>query len=96
MFGNQAVADVMRKGAQNPPRLLFPPGREGQPLERDHRVAAPIGKPMVAGDDGADLIALGARPRDIRDAADRRDDKGVGRQDKFGTEPLASRRSGHA
>ena len=44
-------------------------GAERQPFEADHRVAAPIGKPVIAGDDGPDFFAGSVGPRGIGDAA---------------------------
>ena len=57
--GDQAVADVVGERAEDVAGLVVPAGREGQPFEADHRVAAPVGEPVVAGDDGADLLARG-------------------------------------
>ena len=37
--------------------LQMPAGRECQPLEADHRVAPPVGEPVVAGDDRPHLVA---------------------------------------
>ena len=93
---DQPVAYVMGEGAQDPPRLDRPPGRERQPFERDHRVAAPIGEPVIAGNDGADFIAFCARPRDIGDAPHRGDEKIVGREDELGSKPGPHHRRGQA
>src|SRR5947209_12887661 len=39
-------------------RSLHVPARhQGQPFQADHRVAAPIGEPMIARDHRADLVA---------------------------------------
>ena len=57
---DQPVADVMRKGAQNPARFGEPPGGERESFQADHRVAAPVGEPVVAGDHGAHFVAGGA------------------------------------
>ena len=63
--------------------------RERQALETDHRVAAPIGEPMIAGDDGADFIARGMRARRFLRAAGGRDDELVGREDQLRADALA-------
>ena len=64
---DQAVADVLGEGAEDVARFVQPPGAYGQPFEADHRVAAPIREPMIAGDDGTDFVAaqpvLGRRLR---------------------------------
>ena len=82
--GDQAVADVVGEGAEDVAGLVVPPGRQGQPFEADHGVAAPVGEPVVAGDDGADLLARGMRPSRVHDAPDRGDQELVGRQDQLG------------
>ena len=61
-----------------------------KPFQADHGVAAPIGEPVVAGDHGANLVALGVRPRRIRHAADRRNQELVGGQHQLGAEAVAS------
>ncbi len=57
--GDQAVADVVGEGAQDPAGFVVAAGGEGEAFEADHGVAAPIGEPMVAGDDRAHFIAGG-------------------------------------
>ena len=60
---DEPVADVEGKGAEDRARLGMPAGEQRQPLEADHRVAAPVGEPVVAGDDRARLAAAGPRAR---------------------------------
>ena len=72
----------------------MPAGDERQPFEADHRVAAPVGEPVVAGDDGADLIARGMRARGIFGASDRRDQKLIGGQHQLGSRRLLRARRG--
>ena len=78
--GDEAVADVVGEGAEDVAGLAVPAGAEGQPLQADHGVAAPVGEPVVAGDDGAHLVAGRAGAGRLLDAAGRRDDELVGRQ----------------
>src|ERR1043166_8720725 len=58
---DQAIANVMGEGAKNVARFSMPPGHQRESFEADHGVAAPVGEPVVAGDDRADLVASGAR-----------------------------------
>ena len=67
---------------------------ERQPLEADHRVAAPVGEPVIAGDDGADLLARRTRPRRFVGASGRRDDELVGRKHQLRGEAILVRRCG--
>ena len=92
---DQPVAHIMCESTQDPFTFRDAPGCEGQTFERDHRVAAPIGEPVIPGDDGAHLVTLGVRPDDIGDPADRRDDETVGGEDQLGREPLARGRGRH-
>ena len=69
--GDQAVADVVGEGAQDVAGLGVPAGGQRQALEADHRVAAPVGEPVVAGDHRAHLVAGGARAGRVLDAARR-------------------------
>ena len=77
---NQAVAHVMAERAQDVSRLALTAGAECQPFEADHRVAAPVGEPVIAGDDRAHLVAGRAGARRLLDSAGRRDDELIGRQ----------------
>ena len=70
---DQTVAHVMRERAQDVARFEATAGDERQAFETDHRVASPIGEPMIAGDDGAHFVAgrvlrapLPARARLVR------------------------------
>ena len=73
----------MGEGAQDPAGFLMPPGGQGQALEADHGVAAPVGEPVVAGDHGERLIAGGMGARGILAASRRRDQKLVGGKHQF-------------
>ena len=81
---DEAVANVVAERAQDVAGLALASRAERQPFEADHRVAAPVGEPVVAGDDRADLVAHRPRPRGLLDAAGRRDDELIGGQDEFG------------
>ncbi len=76
--GDEAVAHVVGERAEDPLRLLVSSGDQGEALQRDHRVAAPIREPVVPGDHGAHVVADGAGARDVLDAARGRDDELVG------------------
>ena len=45
--------------AQDVARLAMTSGDERQPFEADHRVAAPVGEPVIAGDHRARIVARG-------------------------------------
>ena len=52
----QSILDIISKCAQNRARLAVAAGAEGEPFQTDHGIAAPIGEPMVAGNDRARFI----------------------------------------
>jgi hypothetical protein len=81
---DQPFVHVMSKGAQNPACLDRSPGRQSEPFERDHRVPAPIGEPVIAGDHGAHFIALGTRSGPVGNASYRGNHEGVGGEGEFG------------
>ena len=83
---DQAVADVASKHPEDVAGLGRPTGRQRQPFETDHRVAAPVREPGVAGDDGVDLIAGSVGPREIFHTAGRADDELVGGQHQLAGE----------
>ena len=56
---DQSVPNVIGKCAQDVTCLQPSASRQGQPLEADHGIAAPVGEPMVSGDDGTNLITGG-------------------------------------
>ncbi len=74
----------MGEGAQDVTGFAVTPGDQGEPFERDHGVAPPVGEPVVSGDDGLDLVARGMGAGDVLDAAGRRDDELVGGEDELG------------
>ena len=90
---NQPVLDVLSEGAEDVARLGVAAGDERQPLQADHRVAAPVGEPVVAGDDRSGLIAVGVGAGGIGDAGNRRDDELVGGKDQFRGEPSSGSRN---
>ncbi len=91
---NESVAHVMRERAQDESRFHLASGRESQPLEADHRVAAPVREPVIAGDDGTDLVAECVRPRRLLGSSRRRDDELIRRQHELRRESFASRGNG--
>src|SRR5262245_18023686 len=48
-IGNQSVTYVMSESAQNVAGFDMPPGGKSEPFEAHHRVAAPIGEPVISG-----------------------------------------------
>jgi len=78
--GDETLADVMAEGAQDGSGLAIAARRERQPLQADHRVAAPVGEPVIPRNDRPCLFPGGARPRRFVRAARRRDDELIGRQ----------------
>ena len=70
----------MGEGPQDVAGFDVPAGDQGQAFQADHGVAAPVGEPMIAGDDGADFVAGGLHAGGVLDAARRRDDELVGGQ----------------
>src|SRR6201999_4373725 len=56
-IGNQAIAYVLRKAAENVFAFVGASCGEGEAFERDHCVTAPVGEPMVSSNDRADFIA---------------------------------------
>ena len=77
---DEAIPDVMPEGAEDVAGLPLAARAQGQPLEADHRVAAPVGEPMITSDDRTDLVAGRPRARSFLAAARRRDDELVGRE----------------
>src|SRR5205814_10477166 len=64
-IGDQSIANVMRESPQYPAGLGISAGGQRQSFETDHRVAPPVGKPMIACDDRADFITRGMSARRI-------------------------------
>ncbi len=87
---DQAVAHVVAERPQDVARLALPAGAERQPFEADHRVAAPVGEPVVAGDHRAHFVAHRAGARRLLDAPGGRDDELIGGQDQLRGHPRAA------
>jgi len=81
---DQAVLDVAREHPEDRAGLDVAAGGECEPLQRDHGVAAPVREPVVAGDDGPDLVAGGLGARQVLDATGGGDDELVGGEDELG------------
>ena len=92
---DQAVPHVQRERPQDVVRLGVAAGDEGQALEADHRVAAPVGEPRVAGDHRARLGADGVGLRVVDGARRRPHDELIRgqRQQERVRLPAGSRRS---
>ena len=78
--GDQPVAHVAREGPQDERRFAGAAGSERQPFEADHRVAAPVGEPVIAGDHRARLGAERHGPRRVFGPRGRRDEELIGGQ----------------
>ena len=81
--GDQAVAEVVRERAQDVAAFVDAPGGQREPLQADHRVAAPVGEPVVAGNHGAGFVAGGMCARFVFDAPGRRDHKLIRGEHEF-------------
>src|SRR5438105_13719829 len=73
----------MRKGPQDVASLDVPAGHERQAFEADHRVASPVGEPVITGDDGAYFIALRAGAGGLFGSTRRGDDELVSGEHEF-------------
>ena len=79
----------MRESAQNVARLEPASGDQAETFEADHRVASPVGEPMVSRDDGAHFITGSMRAGSFFKSARRRDHKLVSRKNQLCGEILA-------
>ena len=89
--GNEAVAHVAGEGSQNQRGFLRPTGHERQPFEADHGVAAPVGKPVVAGDHRAGFKSQSGRARGLLRSGGRRHEKLIRCEHEFRTESALHR-----
>src|SRR5690606_40863132 len=87
--GNQSVPNMLSERAQNVPCLQLAAGAWRQPFQADHRVASPVGEPMVAGNDRPSLIARRLCARRILAASRRLDDELIGCQNEIPREALS-------
>ena len=55
----------MREGTQDVTRFDLAAGGERQSFQADHCVAAPVGEPVIAGDNAANFVSGGTRARRI-------------------------------
>ena len=91
---NQSVAHIMGKSPEDVARFDVAAGDEREALEADHRVAAPVGEPVIAGDDSAHLVAGGARPRRLLSPPGRRNDELIRREHELRGDVLTGFRHG--
>src|SRR5438046_1574088 len=75
---DQTILYIVSEGANDPSGFVIATRRQGQAFKADHRVATPIGEPMVARDDRADLVAGSTGARGVSDTPGRRDDELIG------------------
>src|SRR5919109_2874466 len=78
--GDEPVADEACEGPQNPTGLDVPARRERESFQADHGITAPVGEPVVPGDDAALLISKRMSACGIRRTASRADDELAGGQ----------------
>ena len=62
-----------------------------QPFKTDHGVAAPVGEPVIAGDDGANVFAGGLCKDALFRTAAGQDDELIGGQHQLRGEPVRAR-----
>src|SRR5215469_13695365 len=84
--GDESVPDILREGSQDVSGLLHTASYERQPFKGDHRVAAPVCEPVIAGKDRALFVAISMRPRRILEAVSRMDDELIGGKYKIRAE----------
>ena len=77
---DEAVPHVVRERAEDVLGLAVPVRGQRQPFEADHRVAAPVGEPVIAGDHRAHFFARGPGARRFFGASGRRDDELIRRE----------------
>ena len=82
--GNEPVAHIAGEGPQDIACLRLPARDQCQPFQTDHRVAAPIGEPVVAGDHAANFISGGLCLGLVGHAAGGTDQELVGGQHQLG------------
>src|SRR5215469_9661741 len=85
---DESVPYILRKGSEDISGLLHTAGYERQPFQGDHRVAAPVCEPVIAGKDRALFVAIGMRPRCILEAVSGVDDELIGGKYKIRAEGL--------
>ena len=90
--GDEAVSEVLGERAKDVASLDRAPGDQRQPLEADHRVPAPVGKPVVARHDGSHFVSHGEGARDVAHTTGGPGDELIGRQDEVRAEPRAGTR----
>src|SRR5690348_3735343 len=55
-IGDEAVADGVSKGAQDPAGFSITASDQGESFEADHGIPAPVGKPMIPCNHGTNFI----------------------------------------
>ena len=78
--GEEPVAHVAGKRPQDETRFPLAAGGQREPFEADHRVASPVGEPVITRDDGSCLGAKRRCPGLVLGPLGRRHDKLIRRQ----------------
>ena len=89
---DEPVADVKGKRPEDVTRLGMPAREERQSFEADHRVAAPVGEPVIAGDDRARFASAARARAPRRLCRDGPDDELIGPEHELGGNARARRR----
>ena len=86
----QPILDIVGKRPQNRSRFLVTTGAQRETFQADHRVASPVGEPVVSGNDRSRFIAGRPRKGMFLQAATREHDELVGGQGEPSFEVILS------
>ena len=92
---DEAIADIICEAAKNVLGLPVAARCESETFKRDHCVAAPIGEPMVAGNDAAHLVSDGMGANLVYGATDRGNEELISGKHEFGGNTLLRRLGCH-
>ncbi len=93
-IGDQPLIEMLRERHEGVARLGGAAGGEREALEADHRVAAPVGEPVIPRNDAARILAGGFCPRGVGRARGRLDHELIGGEHEFGSQALRIRIAG--
>src|SRR5262245_39616209 len=86
----EPLANRIGKIAQDPAGLQEAMGRQSETFQADHGVAAPIGKPVIASDYRAHVVARGIGPGRVRHSSGGCHDELIGGEHEFGAYSVPS------